>query len=68
MKHHADAARAALYQRSSYVISFCTAPSGRSADRGEKNLYFPLHRVYFIGHNYSAHNKELNAPDEPVSS
>ena len=27
---------------------------------GEKNLYFPLHRVYFIGHNYSAHNKELN--------
>ena len=33
---------------------------------GEKNLYFSLHRVYFIGHNYSAHNKELNAPDEPV--
>lgn len=33
---------------------------------GEKNLYFPLHRVYFIGHSYSAHNKELNAPDEPV--
>ena len=26
---------------------------------GEKNLYFPLHRVYFIGHNYSAHNKDM---------
>ena len=33
---------------------------------GEKNMYFPLHRVYFVGHNFSAHNKELNAPDEPV--
>ncbi|MDL2059462.1 fumarylacetoacetate hydrolase family protein [Mesosutterella sp. AGMB02718] len=33
---------------------------------GEKDLYFPLHRVYHIGHNYAEHNRELSAPDEPV--
>lgn len=33
---------------------------------GEEHLFFPLHRVYHIGHNYAAHNAELKAPNEPV--
>ncbi|MBQ9240076.1 MAG: fumarylacetoacetate hydrolase family protein [Duodenibacillus sp.] len=33
---------------------------------GEPEALFPLRRVFHIGHNYAAHNKDLGAPDEPV--
>lgn len=45
---------------------FAPPPQAVLPVEGKKDLYFPLHRVYFIGHNYAEHNKELEAPDEPV--
>lgn len=33
---------------------------------GEKNLWFPLHRAYFVGLNYAEHNKELGNWGEPM--
>lgn len=45
---------------------FAPPPQAVLPVEGKKDLYFPLHRVYHIGHNYADHNKELAAPDEPV--
>jgi fumarylpyruvate hydrolase len=45
---------------------FAPPPQAVLPIAGEPEALFPLRRVFHIGHNYAAHNKELGAPDDPV--
>ena len=45
---------------------FAPPPQAVLPIAGDPDSLFPIRRVFHIGHNYAAHNKELGAPDDPV--
>lgn len=44
------------------MFVFAPAPQAVVPVSGEKNVFFPVNRVYCVGRNYADHDKEMGAP------